>query len=173
MPITDQGVNQSRYMLIPRTLIFLTRGDKVLLIKGGPHKRLWANLYNGIGGHIEPGEDVLTAAYRELSEEASLVPDDLWLCAVITIETRQNPGIVIFVFHGEYSQGTPHSSIEGNLEWIDLPDINHIPVVEDLPELLKHIMAMRKGKPPLAAHYLYDDSGKLVIRFVPNINAHE
>ena len=52
-------------MLIPRTLIFLTCRDLVLLLKGAPHKRLWANRYNGIGGHIERGEDVLTAAQRD------------------------------------------------------------------------------------------------------------
>jgi len=75
MPVTDQGLNQDRYMLIPRTLIFLTRGDKILLIKGAANKRLWANLYNGIGGHIEPGEDILSAARRELKEETNLTSD--------------------------------------------------------------------------------------------------
>ncbi|MDP3183744.1 MAG: NUDIX domain-containing protein, partial [Anaerolineales bacterium] len=66
MPASEQGVSRDRYMLIPRTLIFLRRGDSVLLIKGAPHKRLWANKYNGVGGHLERGEDVLSAARREL-----------------------------------------------------------------------------------------------------------
>ena len=79
MPATDQGLNQDRYMLIPRTLIFLTRGDNILLIKGAVNKRLWANLYNGIGGHIESGEDILSAARRELTEETSLTSDNLGL----------------------------------------------------------------------------------------------
>ena len=42
MPQSDQGVNRDRYMLIPRTIIFLRRGDSYLLIKGAPTKRLWA-----------------------------------------------------------------------------------------------------------------------------------
>jgi 8-oxo-dGTP diphosphatase len=68
MPKSEQGVNQGRFSVIPRTLIFITHGDKILLIKGSPFKRLWANQYNGIGGHIEKGEDVLSAARRELRE---------------------------------------------------------------------------------------------------------
>ena len=68
MPIADQGVSSDRYQLIPRTLIFLTRGESVLLLKGAPNKRIWANRYNGVGGHIERGEDAHTAARRELLE---------------------------------------------------------------------------------------------------------
>jgi hypothetical protein len=43
MPARDQGVTCDRYTLIPRTLIFLTRNDQVLLLKGATHKHLWAN----------------------------------------------------------------------------------------------------------------------------------
>lgn len=165
MPVTDQGLNQERYMLIPRTLIFLTRGEKILLIKGAPTKRLWSNLYNGIGGHIEPGEDVQSAALRELAEETHLIPDNLWLCATVTIDTGQNPGIVLFVMRGECSQGEPVSSNEGNLEWVPQSKIPHLPLVEDLPLLLARVLSMRSGQPALAAHYHYDASGKMIVSF--------
>ena len=56
MPQSDQGVTNDRYMVIPRTAIFLRRGDSFLLLKGAPAKRLWANKYNGLGGHLERGE---------------------------------------------------------------------------------------------------------------------
>jgi 8-oxo-dGTP diphosphatase len=49
-------------MIIPRVAVFLRRNDSYLLLKGAPTKRLWANKYNGLGGHIERGEDVLSAA---------------------------------------------------------------------------------------------------------------
>jgi len=165
MPVSDQGLTQERYMLVPRTLIFLTRGEKILLIKGSPTKRLWANLYNGIGGHIEPGEDVQTAAQRELEEETHLTPEDLWLCATVTIDTGQNPGIVLFVLRGECSHGEPATSYEGDLAWVPKAQLAALPLVEDLPVLLEHIMAMRKGDPPLAGHYSYDASGKMIVSF--------
>jgi 8-oxo-dGTP diphosphatase len=43
MPKSDQGVQTKRYQIIPRVLIFIFDGDRVLLIKGAPNKRLWAN----------------------------------------------------------------------------------------------------------------------------------
>ena len=46
MPQSDQGITKDRYTVIPRTAIFLWRGDFVLLLKGAPTKRLWANKYN-------------------------------------------------------------------------------------------------------------------------------
>ena len=57
MPKADQGVEVSlsrdRYTVIPRTLCFVTRGDRVLLLRGALTKRIWANKYNGIGGDVE------------------------------------------------------------------------------------------------------------------------
>lgn len=79
-------------MLIPRVLVFVIRGDSVLLIKGSHHKRLWADKYNGIGGHLERGEDVLFAAQREFLEETGLHAD-LHLCGMVIVETGTNPGV--------------------------------------------------------------------------------
>ena len=163
MPVTDQGLNQDRYMLIPRTLIFLTRGDNILLIKGAANKRLWANLYNGIGGHIEPGEDILSAARRELKEETSLTSDNLWLCATVTIDTGQNPGVILFVLRGECPHGEPLPSHEGTLEWVSISRLDSLPLVEDLPILLERVLAMRRDQPPLAVHYSYAADGKMIV----------
>ena len=49
----DQGLatGKERYQVVPRVLVFLRNGADALLLKGAPDKRIWANLYNGIGGH--------------------------------------------------------------------------------------------------------------------------
>ncbi len=165
MPSSDQGISSDRYTLIPRTLIFLTRGDSVLLIKGAPDKRLWANLYNGIGGHIERGEDILSAARRELKEETSLEADDLWLCGTITIDTGDIPGIGVFVFRGESNHGDPKASSEGVIQWIPIKNVQNYPLVEDLYSLLPKVLLLTKHDPPLSILYSYDQRNQLSITF--------
>ena len=165
MPASDQGVNFDRYMVVPRTLIFLTRGEKVLLLKGAQNKRLWAGLYNGIGGHIEKGEDVISAARRELFEETGLTSPTLMLHGIITVDTQVNPGVCIFIFKGESSEGKPKLTTEGTLEWIIPADISHLPCVPDLPLLLPKIVNHQPGSPLLYGHTSYDIDGKMVINF--------
>ena len=122
MPQSDQGIDVSlqrqRYRVIPRTLVFITRGDYVLLLRGSPQKRIWANKYNGIGGHIERNEDIYFAALREVREETGLDVEGLRLVGLINIDGDQPTGIMLFVFTAQSRAGDPIPSAEGALEWI-------------------------------------------------------
>lgn len=165
MPVKDQGSDLNRYRIIPRVLVFLFNREEVLLIKGAPEKRLWANRYNGIGGHIERGEDVISAARRELKEETGLSPEGLWLCGLVMVDAQPETGIGLFVLRGEVNNRHFTPSQEGQLAWVPLAKIADFPLVEDLPVLIPRVAQMKPGDVPFSARYYYDSREKLQIVF--------
>jgi 8-oxo-dGTP diphosphatase len=163
----DQGVMVSphRYQAIPRVLIFVRNGRDILLLKGAPTKRIWANLYNGVGGHVEADEDILTAARRELTEETGLVVNDLRLEALVNVDAgTPGVGILLYVFTGWTAERQTIPSVEGSLHWTPIAQLDQLDLVEDLRWLLPQIINRAESAPPLFLHYSYDEQGKLIIR---------
>ena len=171
MHISDQGTSPTpRYSVIPRTLVFLKHGEDLLLLRGAPDKRLWAGKLNGVGGHVEPGEDPLTGARREVREETGFCVDALALRALIHVSGGEgHAGVLLFVFVGEAPSRRPPNagdrwdSREGTLAWCPRDALPLDDLVDDLPHLLPRILG---GDGITYARYTPDASGRLATRFV-------
>lgn len=168
MSASEQGANATvgRWLTIPRTLCFVTHGDDVLLMKRAPHRRVFPNRYNGVGGHIERHEDPLQGAVREIAEETGLTVHDVRLRAVYNIDAKEATGIVLFVFTAVSAQrDISVSSDEGTLHWIPRHQVLSLDLVEDLPEILPRVLAMQPHDAPLFVHVSYDANDRLCMRF--------
>ena len=164
MKKNPQKIIPGRYHVVPRTLILLFKDDQVLLQKGSASKKIWAGKYNGLGGHVERGEDILSSARRELLEEAGVECKDLHLSGTVMIDVDEFEGVLMCVFSGQGVQGKIRSSEEGMLEWIKIDSINQIPVVEDILMLIGIIRGTQPGG-LFHGHYAYDQQGKLKSTF--------
>ncbi len=164
MPQLEQGLQEQRYQVIPRTLIFLRRGEEYLLLRGAPDKKRFAGLYNGLGGHVERGESIRAAARRELEEETGLQAA-LQLVGTVLVDVEPQRGVLLFVFSGQPTGGTLRPSAEGQAEWIAYSAVRNLPAVPDLPPLLERVHTHRAGKPPFSARSFYDAAGRLQLIF--------
>jgi 8-oxo-dGTP diphosphatase len=164
MSLAGQRLQPERYAVIPRTLTFLTRPGEVLLMRVPPGRGAWAGRYNGVGGHIEPGEDPLSSARREVAEETGLAVEGLHLAGVVVVDTGGSPGIGLYVFRGPGPAGAPRPGSEGTAEWVPTSRLGEIPLVDDLPILLPRVLDS-EGGPPFSACTTYAADGRLTIRF--------
>lgn len=164
----DMKTAAGRWQVIPRTLCFVTHDDHLLLMKRGAHKRIFPNHYNGLGGHIERGEDPRTCAIREIKEESGLDVFNVCYCGTTHIDAGTETGIMLFIFTAEAGKQEVIENDEGTLEWLHLPSLleqfakgNPKSFVEDLPILLPLIFG--GGTLPFFAHVSYDDDDQIII----------
>jgi len=114
------------YMPIVATLGYVLSLDKksVLMI----HRNVRPNdyhygKYNGLGGKLESGEDVVSGMRRELHEEATIDAHDLILRGTINWPGfgKHGENWLGFIFRIERWSGTPMKvNDEGTLEWVCL-----------------------------------------------------
>jgi 8-oxo-dGTP diphosphatase len=147
-----------RHLTVPRTLCFVLHGDDVLLIRRARHKRLFPGKVNGVGGHVEAGEDVAVSAAREIHEETGLEVDDLWLAGVVHVDGRLGqadalsdgtmPGVMVLVFTAQAQGRDVRASEEGELIWVPLSQVHGLDWVDGDPRLLLAALEARHtGRP--------------------------
>lgn len=162
MATHPQKILPGRYQVVPRSIILLIDGGKVLLQQASAKKKIYPGYFNGIGGHIERGEDILAGAIRELSEEAGVRCEDLHLAGTIMIDVHEDTGILLFVFSGTKITGQLSSSDEGTLHWVEIDNLDELPVVEDIPELIAKIRESSETGTLFFGKYVYDAQNQRV-----------
>jgi hypothetical protein len=90
---------------------------------------------------------------------------DLHLCGTVMIDAGSDGGIGLFVYKGETITRNVVRSEEGNLEWIQVSDLDRYPLVDDLPVLLPRVIAWKAGDRTFSARYYYDDDQRLQMIF--------
>lgn len=160
----NENVIRSKYQLVPRTLVFIRRGEEYLFIHKKKQDSFGYEKLNGIGGHIEKGEEPFESAMREIHEETGLHVKDLNLAAIVFIDISINPGILMFVFSAKNSTGHIQNSEEGELIWINREQISsREDIVKDVPFLIDLTENHKSGEPPQLLKYLYDEKKELRI----------
>ena len=135
-PTPAYGADPSRYQYIPRVLVFVTNGERILLLRRAAHKRLWPGLLNAPGGHVERGEDPYAAAQREVMEETGVHVESLRLRGMIVAETGlAGSGILVFVFQGQAASSELKAGPEGEPSWVARDELMGDDLLPDLPQL--------------------------------------
>jgi 8-oxo-dGTP diphosphatase len=89
--------------------------------------------YNGLGGKLEPGEDVVSGMRREIREEAGIECDRLVLCGTINWPGfgKHGEDWFGFLFRVEEWHGEPFAAnAEGDLEWVEVERVEQLPLWE-------------------------------------------
>jgi 8-oxo-dGTP diphosphatase len=100
------------------TLCFLQQGDSVLMLHRSqpPNQGLW----NGVGGHIEPGETPMRSVLREVQEETGLLLPAARFAGLLTWTGFETPPGGLYIYTAEVPQGSlaqPPLTDEGKLAW--------------------------------------------------------
>lgn len=133
--------------LRPMTAIYLTRGDKILLLyRIG--SRVVGNTYTGsAGGHMEAGEyrDPRACVLRELQEETGLTEDALDGLALRYITMRNKNGEIrqnYYYFAALKDGASVNDSNEGRLEWHNLNALDGLPMPVTARHVVDHYLAV-------------------------------
>jgi 8-oxo-dGTP diphosphatase len=117
--------------------------------------------YNGLGGKLEPDEDVVAGMRREIREEAGIECDEVQLAGTISWPGFGKGGAdwFGFIFRVNRFTGTPATeNPEGALEWVEIERVLELPLWDGdrffLPLVFDRggpqfhgVMPYRDGKP--------------------------
>jgi 8-oxo-dGTP diphosphatase len=102
------------------------RGSVLMIRRDARPDDIHHGYYNGLGGKLEPGEDVVQSLRREIREEAGLECTTVEAAGTISWPGfgRHGENWFGFLFRIPAWTGTPlTANPEGSLHWVPVPDV--------------------------------------------------
>ncbi len=152
------------------SLVFLMKEDEVLLAqkKRGYAKGKWL----GVGGKLEPFENILNCAVRECQEEISVTPTNLEHIATLDFifPTKPTWSQQVFAYATQTWNGEPKESEEMAPQWFKHEDLPYDNMWSDAIHWMPNILMGEK----LYAEFYFDNNLQVsqnnVIIGSPNAN---
>jgi 8-oxo-dGTP diphosphatase len=114
--------------------VFSPDRERVLMIhRNARPGDLHFGKYNGLGGKLEAGEDVVSGLCREIEEEAGIACEIVDLAGTISWPGfgKKGEDWFGFLFRIMQFRGTPFASNpEGSLEWVEVKRVSSLPLWE-------------------------------------------
>ncbi len=139
------------------TLCFMLYEDQVLMLHRNfpPNQGLW----NGVGGHIDPGETAKQAVIREVKEETGYAIKEPQFAGLLTWDGYEIPPGCIAIFTAKVLHSNFRNNHEGILAWKDREWACTSPeVVDNIHVFLPRILA---GEIPQHYHFSYKDGVRI------------
>lgn len=141
------------------TLLFLVRGDEVLLAM--KKRGFGSDRYNGIGGKIDPGETIEQTLVRECQEEIGVTPLNYWKIA--EHDFIQDKGsspwrMYVHAYICDRWDGEPVETEEMAPEWFAISEIPYDNMWQDDKYWLPQALAGKK----LIANFTFDEAENML-----------
>lgn len=132
-------------MIYLETLLYITRGNEVLLIK--KKRGLGAGLYNGVGGKVKVGEAPENAAVRECIEEIGIEPMGIKRGGLLEFWNYEDGAIesihYVYIFTASGYRGEPRETKEAIPLWFKIEELPYDLMWEDDRYWLPHVLKGR------------------------------
>lgn len=152
-------------MPVHATLCYIVRDGRVLLLRKAPH--LWGgDKWNAPGGKLQPGEDPVAGAVREVEEETGLHVSDLAPAGLLRFYFGQEeaPDWIVHVFRTGTVAGEARAGREGHLAWHPVEALPYDEMWEDD----RHWLPLLLAGHPFEGDFYFDREAQRLLRYTLN-----